>query len=144
MEYYDQIPFCIDGLICNKFEIRGELQEGETDLEIGFSYGVRPGTHHVRCTMSYTISQGNDIRVFLDLTCLFSMPKKAFEERKKGNTFILSADDAQYLATINVGAARGELHARASQYSTAWEKLTLPPVNLLEAITKDVLIELKS
>ena len=144
MEYYEEIPFCVNGLICNKFEIRGELKEGDTDLEIGFSFGVRPSTHQARCTMNYTISQGSDIRVFLDLTCLFSMHRKAFDKRKKGDVFILSADDAQYLATINVGAARGELHARASQHSSSWEKLTLPPVNLLEAITKDVHIDLKS
>lgn len=92
--------------------------------------------------IDYTyVRQGEKI-MSLMVSCIFAIEPQAFGEMIRENRFVIEPFLSQYLATINVGAARGELHARCELNNSPLAKVILPPINLVEALSNDVVIEL--
>ena len=136
------IPFNVDELICNKFEIYGELSPGDTDVRTGFTFGVHIPSHHVRCRIVYQYLQNEKLLLELDFTTSFDVQEEAMQSMVRGDKFVIEPYFAQYLATINVGAARGEIHARSEMAKSSFVDAILPPINLMEAIPDDIEIEI--
>ena len=59
-----------------------------------------------------------------------------------GDQLLLKAEFARYITTINVGAARGEIHARCSLAKSNIARIILPPVNLVEALPNDIVFNI--
>ena len=138
------IPFNVDELVCNKFKIYGELSPGETDVRTGFTFGVHIPSHHVRCRILYQYLQNEKVLLEMDFTTSYDVQPEAMQTMIKGDKFVIEPYFSQYLATINVGAARGEIHARSEMEKSAFENAILPPINLVEALPEDIVIAIDS
>ena len=135
------IPFKIDEIICSKFEILGEVTKGEVELETGFAFSANFQNHHVRSTVLYRLIQGNVCVLEHELICSFDV-REEFNQMIVGDQLLLKAEFARYITTINVGAARGEIHARCSLAKSNIARIILPPVNLVEALPNDIVFNI--
>ncbi len=77
------------------------------------------------------------------LISTFDVKPDAFQTMIDGNKFTLQPFFSQYLSTINVGAARGEIHARCEHAGSELANIILPPVNLVEALHEPIVITLQ-
>ncbi len=136
------IPFKIDEIICSKFDILGEVKKGEVELETGFAFSANFPTHHVRSTVLYRLIQNGACVLEHELICSFDVREKEFRQMIVGNQLLLKAEFARYITTINVGAARGEIHARCSLAKSSIAKVILPPINLIEALPNDIVFNI--
>ena len=136
------IPFKIDEIICSKFEILGEVTKGEVELETGFAFSANFQNHHVRSTVLYRLIQGNVCVLEHELICSFDVREAEFNQMIVGDQLLLKAEFARYITTINVGAARGEIHARCSLAKSNIARIILPPVNLVEALPNDIVFNI--
>ena len=137
------IPFKIDEIICSKFAIFGQVSNGDVDLETSFAFSVNFPIHHIRSIVLYRLLQRGVCVLEHQLICSFEVREKEFNQMIVGNQLILKADFARYVTTINVGAARGEIHARCSQAESNIAKVILPPINLVEALPDDIIFDIK-
>lgn len=138
------IPFRIVGIETSDFFCKKDvvLGNGKVDVTTNFLFAVNKEGKLVKCIIDYTyVYQGEKI-MSLTVSCIFAIEPQAFEEMIHENKFIIEPFLSQYLATINVGAARGELHARCEQNNSPLAKVILPPINLVEALPNDVVIKL--
>ena len=136
------IPFKIDEIICSKFDILGEVTKGEVELETGFAFSANFPTHHVRSTVQYRLIQNEVCVLEHELICSFDVREEEFKQMIVGNQLLLKAEFARYITTINVGAARGEIHARCSIDNSNIAKVILPPINLVEALPNDIVFDI--
>ena len=132
------IPFKIDEIICSKFEIYGQVTKGEVELETGYAFSLNFPTHHVRSTVLYRLIQNGTCVLEHELVCSFEVREKEFKQMIVDKQLILKANFARYITTINVGAARGEIHARCAIAKSNIARVVLPPINLVEALPDDI------
>lgn len=78
----------------------------------------------------------------ITLSTIFAIEPSAFDTMLKDKEFIIEPFFSQYLATINVGAARGEIHARCELANSELTKIVLPPINLVAALPNNVVISI--
>ena len=139
------IPFKVIGLNVEKFdlvEIPAKI-EGNIDVKTNFSFGVNTASQLVRCLIDYTYVYRGEGILNMVLTCVFKIEEEDFDKMLHDNKFVIKPFFSRYLATINVGAARGEIHARCELAKNSLSQIVLPPINLVEAIPEDIVIELK-
>lgn len=136
------IPFKIIEIKTEKFAL-AETPAGfdeNIDVNTNFSFGVNATSQRVRCVMDYTyVYKGKDI-LNMVLSCVFKIEEEAFCSMLQDGKFILEPFFSRYLATINVGAARGEIHARCETQNSPLSKIILPPINLVEALPAPITI----
>lgn len=137
-----RIPYRITNIVCNSFEANSELAKGDINMQCSFAFGVNESQHVVRSVVKYELTQNASRVLFMELACFFDIHPDALAKLKKDNSIVIEAFFARYLATINVGAARGEIHARCELKGLPLANVVLPPINLEEAIPGDVVIEL--
>jgi hypothetical protein len=140
------IPFKIIEINTEKF-VLGETPavfDGNIDVNTNFSFGVNATNQLIRCVMNYTyLYKGKEI-LNMVLSCVFKIEEEAFGNMLQDGKFILEPFFSRYLATINVGAARGEIHARCEIQNSPLSKIILPPINLVEALPAPITIILNS
>ena len=139
------IPFKIIEINTEKFALaETPVVFGENiNVNTNFLFGVNATSQLVRCVMDYTyVYKGKDI-LNMVLSCVFKIEEEAFGSMLQDGKFILEPFFSRYLATINVGAARGEIHARCEAQNSALSKIILPPINLVEALPAPIIITLK-
>ena len=139
------IPFKVIGLNVEKFE-QAECPasfEGNIDVNTNFSFGVNTASQLVRCLIDYTYVYRGEKILNMVYTCVFKIEEEAFAKMLQENKFVIEPFFSRYLATINVGAARGEIHARCEAMKSPLAQIVLPPINLVEALPNDIVIELK-
>lgn len=135
------IPFRIVELLTQNFNLEksATLKEGQNiDVNTQFMFGVSFPLKRVRITGTYTYLSGQNALIKLDVITSFEVEQQAFEGMIKDGVFTLEPEFMQYLATINVGAARGEIHARCELNQSVLASIVLPPINLV-ATLKDKL-----
>lgn len=139
------IPFKVIGLNVEKFELAENPAkiEGNIDVKTIFSFGVNTASQLVRCLIDYTYVYKGDGILNMVYTCVFKIEEEAFGKMLQENKFVIEPFFSRYLATINVGAARGEIHARCEAANNPLSKIVLPPINLVEALPEDIVIELQ-
>ena len=139
------IPFKVIGLNVEKFKLADITAkiEGNIDVKTIFSFGVNTASQVVRCLIDYTYVYKGDGILNMVYTCVFKIEEEAFGKMLQENKFVIEPFFSRYLATINVGAARGEIHARCEAANNPLSKIVLPPINLVEALPEDIVIELK-
>ena len=139
------IPFKVIGLNVEKFELT-EIPakiEGNIDVKTNFSFGVNTASQFVRCLIDYTYVYRGEGILNMVFACVFKIEEEAFAKMMQEDKFVREPFFSRYLATINVGAARGEIHARCEAANNPLSQIVLPPINLVEALPEDIVIELK-
>lgn len=125
-------------MICKQFSASSDKIDGEVVVNSSFTFGVNVSIHHVRCSAIYEYSQNEHSKMRLEMICSFDVEENAFNNMLHGKVFELTASFAQYLATINVGAARGEIHARCENCNSPFANVILPPINLVEILSNNI------
>ena len=136
------IPYRIVEIIVNGFNVQSD-ENLDKNIEINvsteFSYAVNIPAHRVRCISKYIYTQEEKEVLSCDLTCTFEVKEEAFNSFIKDDKLTLDVDWLIYMATIAVGAARGEIHARAEIEKSELSEIILPPINLVEIIKESVI-----
>ena len=136
------IPYRIVEIIVNGFNVQSD-ENLDKNIEINvsteFSYAVNIPAHRVRCISKYIYTQEEKEVLSCDLTCTFEVKEEAFNSFIKDDKLTLDVDWLRYMATIAVGAARGEIHARAEIEKSELSEIILPPINLVEIIKESVI-----
>ena len=138
------IPFKIIEINTEKFVLAETPAVFNENINVNtnFSFGVNATSQLVRCVIEYTyVYKGMDI-LNMVLSCVFKIEEEAFGSMLQDGKFILEPFFSRYLATINVGAARGEIHARCETQNSSLSKIILPPINLVEALSTPITITL--
>ena len=140
----NQIPFRIVGLQVETFQLTGNKPKNDIPVEVrtNYEFGVIPDEHLVMARLIYTYLQEETELLQMTLVSTFDVKPDAFETMLEGNTFTLQPFFSRYLSTINVGAARGEIHARCEQVGSELANIILPPINLVEALPEPIVITL--
>ncbi len=138
-------PFRVVGLQVESFQLTGVKPQEGTSVEVhtGYVFGVNPDEHEVMARLTYTYMQSDKELLKMTLITSFDVKPDAFKAMLNGNTFTLEPFFLQYLSTINVGAARGELHARCEQAGSELANIILPPINLVEALPDPIVITIQ-
>lgn len=141
----NQIPFRIVGLEVETFQLTGNKPKNDIPVEVrtNYGFGVIPDEHLVMARLVYTYLQEETELLQMTLVSTFDVKPDAFQTMFENNTFILQPFFSQYLSTINVGAARGEIHARCEQAGSELANIILPPINLVEALPESITITLQ-
>lgn len=141
----NQIPFRIVGLQVETFQLTGNKPKNYIPVEVrtNYEFGVIPDEHLVMARLVYTYLQEETELLQMTLVSTFDVRPDAFQTMFENNTFILKPFFSQYLSTINVGAARGEIHARCEQVGSELANIILPPINLVEALPEPIVITLQ-
>lgn len=140
------IPFKIVGIETSDFFLKDNvfIKGGEkVDVNTNFMFAVNQEAKLVKCKIDYLYSYLGENILTMALSCIFSIEPQAFGEMVHGNEFVIEPFFSQYLATINVGAARGEIHARCEMKNSQLVNVILPPINLVEALPNNVIIKMK-
>lgn len=136
------IPYRIVEIIVNDFNVQSD-ENLDKNIEINvsteFSYAVNIPAHRVRCFSKYIYTQDEKEVLAFDLTCTFEVREDAFDSFIKDDKLTLDVDWLRYMATIAVGAARGEIHARAEIEKSDLSEVILPPINLVEIIKESAI-----
>lgn len=140
-----QIPFRIVGLQVESFQLTDCKLQKDIPIEVrtGYEFGVIPENHLVMAKLVYTYIQEETELLQMALISTFDVKPDAFQTMIDGNKFTLQPFFSQYLSTINVGAARGEIHARCEHAGSELANIILPPVNLVEALHEPIVITLQ-
>lgn len=138
------IPFRIVGIETSDFFFKKDvvLDGGKVDVTTNFMFAVNKEAKLVKCIIDYTYVRQDEKIMSLTVSCIFAIEPQAFGEMIRDNKFVIEPFLSQYLATINVGTARGELHARCELNNSPLANVILPPINLVEALPNDVVIEI--
>ena len=140
------IPFRIVDIKVDKFSITSSqfLPEERVEVRTGYEFGVNVEKHIVQSRVVYNYLQNDNNLLNLVLTCSFDVKPEEFNILLHDETFVIEPFFSQYLATINVGAARGEIHARCELMGSPLVNVILPPINLTAARNKPIEIKLNS
>lgn len=138
------IPFRVIEVICSDFKLGEDVGENDVMVETEFSFSVNVSAHRVRSIAHYQYIQNEKVSMALELICTFEVQEDAFNDMIHDDVFTLTANFAQYLTTINVGAARGEIHARCEAKQSKCAKIILPPINLVKILPENVKIDIST
>ena len=141
----NQIPFRIVGLQVESFRLPDVKMQKGTSIEVrtNYEFGVNPNEHLVIARLTYTYVQSETELLQMTLVSTFDVKPNAFQTMLQDKTFTIEPYFSQYISTINVGAARGEIHARCEQVGSELANIILPPVNLVEALPDPIVITMQ-
>lgn len=139
-----QIPFRIVALEVESFKLTTNklLQEMPVEVRTSYRFGVNIESHVIAACVTYQYLQGDAELLEMVLTSSFDVKQQEFNEMIEDDKLTLEPYFSQYLATINVGAARGEIHARCEQEKSELANIILPPINLVEALPNPIVIDI--
>ena len=137
-----EIPYRIEQIVTSKFEQHPDLLEIGPEIQIstGYNFAVNSIEHRVRCDSEYIYTQNANQLLYLKLVCIFDVEPDAFAALINNKIITIPVEFLRYMATICVGTARGDIHARTE--STPLNNYVLPPVNLVEAITDPLVLKI--
>ncbi len=90
----------------------------------------------IRCNTKITYTQEERLLLVIEVSCYFDIEnnagKQIVEEKRIDVGFL------RYLATITIGTIRGIIHAKTE--STSLNPIVLPPINLMDVIKNDFVL----
>lgn len=137
-----EIPYRIVQIVTSKFEQHPDLLEIGSDIQIGsgYNFAINPIEHRIRCESEYLFTQAANSLLNLKLVCTFEVEEPAFEALITDKVITVPVEFLRYMATICVGTARGDIHARTE--GSILSNYVLPPINLVEIIKDPLVIKL--
>lgn len=112
-------------------------KQKDVNIHVGVSFNVTNPLHLIKCIFHVDYSQGERPLMKTVVECVFEIAKEAAEEIKK--TGKIKVEFLRYVGTITVGTARGVIAAKTE--NTEINHLVLPPVNLVEHLKEDLVLE---
>ena len=112
------------------------------DLSLGFamSFGVAPSIHEVCTTVRVDISHAESPLLILELSCFFEIREEDWNKFKQDNKVTIPKGLLAHFGVHTIGTARGILHCKTE--GTQLNAFILPPINVSERITEDIIIEI--
>lgn len=133
------IPFRIRQIKTQQFAMFPEkLTNGEhVTVQSEFGFSLSDDLSSVRCISKFTYTQNEILLLTTEVHCFFEVNDVGKNEiLDKGR---LEVDFLRYLATIVTGTIRGIIHTKTE--NTVLNPIVLPPINLVEAIKEDMIID---
>lgn len=129
------LKYKIERIKTNEFTLGEECELNNLNFSLSFQFKVNIDERLVACISRYEYL-ANDVKVmYLDLECYFKIEKENFKSLIKGDILTINKDFLQYMATIAIGVARGEIHARCELAGSSLQEIVIPPINLTKIIT---------
>lgn len=136
------LSYKIAGINVIKFSCEKDFNlEKPVNISTGFQFKLNKQDKLIACIGEYKYSQDETPVMALTLECIYMIESSSFDSLRQEDKYVVSADILQYLATISVGTARGEIHARTEASGSALRTVVLPPINLTKIITNDSLFD---
>lgn len=109
-------------------------------VETSFQFATSADTSVVKCVTFIHYLQNENVLLLLENATYFSIaPEGIAAIRKEGR---IPVDFLRYMATIAVGTVRGIIHAKTE--GLVFNAIVLPPINLVEIIKNDLVVEAES
>lgn len=125
----------IEKIVKTKFYLIETDKIDKLQFSLSFQFKVNVEDEIICCVSKYTYKDSQAIVMELELECYFKTKDGYFNSQVQGSVLKIDTDVLQYLATIAVGTARGEIHARCEAKGSVLQDMVLPPVNITEIIT---------
>ncbi|MDE6825153.1 MAG: hypothetical protein K2J18_00145 [Paramuribaculum sp.] len=129
------LNYKIDKIVTGRFNLKDTDRTDRLRFSLSFQFKVSVDESVICCISEYNYRDDNETVMDLSLECYFSILDNGLKSLIKDNVLTIDTDTLQYLATIAVGTARGEIHARCEMAGSALRETVLPPVNLTKIIT---------
>jgi hypothetical protein len=133
------LHYKISKIETKQFAVFADNLNVNSDVEIGTSFGfnVRNDCEQIRCISKFEYLQEDKLIMLLEIVTYFDIAPDGAERIKEQKS--IAVEFLRYMATIVVGTARGIIHSKTE--NTIINSIILPPVNLVEAITEDFVLE---
>ena len=124
-----KIPYRINQIRTVQFVIFPEKYDNKNDINVhtNVSFAVKNDLSDVRCIMEVSYAQADELLLKTQVQCNFGIAPEGINEI-----------NLRYIATIVTGTIRGIIHDKTE--GTVLNGIILPPINLLELIKDDYLI----
>ena len=129
------LNYKIDKIVTERFNLKDPDRTDRLRFSLSFQFKVSVDESVICCISEYKYRDDKEIVMDLSLECYFRILDKGLNSLIKDNVLTIDTETLQYLATIAVGAARGEIHARCEIAGSILKDSVLPPVNLTKIIT---------
>lgn len=139
----DYIKYRIASLDVRNFACSKESPVGEISISTSFDFRLNVQNHSIKCVGIFEYLNANEKVLTLQMDCLFDIEPDAFDKLCQNDKIVVKRDFLQYMATICVGAARGEIHARCEAKDSALQSFVLPQINLVKVIETDAIYQMK-
>ncbi|MDE6536932.1 MAG: hypothetical protein K2M13_02695 [Muribaculaceae bacterium] len=128
------LKYRIDKIVTKEFKVRQVNSNEKLHFSLSLQFKVNVEEKVLCCISHYEYRSESEIKMQLDLECYFQIESKYFTSLIKDNSLVIKTEILQYLATIAVGTARGEIHARSAIAESPLQNTVLPPVDLTNII----------
>lgn len=128
------LRYKIDKIFTKGFDVRFTDNLDKLHFSLSFQFKVSVEEKVVCCISRYEYISEEVAVMQLDLECYFQIEPQYFTSLIKDDVLIIKTEILQYLATIAVGTARGEIHARCECAESRLQDIVLPPVDLTKII----------
>lgn len=144
MSEIKSIPFKIIAVNVTDFKYtERKFDLTQLHLKMSFGFAVSRSGRTIKCTCDLVYEYNGIDIVHINLNCEFEIEKTAFNKMLDSKeAIIIKKDFLQYIATITVGTARGEIHGRLDMNGSELKKLILPPINLTKILSEDLTMPL--
>ena len=133
------IPYKIARLETRQFAIFPDRFDNQEDVGVNSAYefSVSVDETAIRCRSTFHYFQGEEVLMILEMNTHFAIaPEGIADILKKGS---VPVEFLRYMGTIVVGTARGVIHTKTE--GTVLNAVVLPPINLVEIITEDLVLK---
>lgn len=133
------IPYKIARIETRQFAFFPDLLKNTEGAGVSstFDFSMSADLSTSRCHSTFHYLQGDNTLLILEMNTYFLIAPEGIEEIKKNGS--VPVDFLRYMGTIAVGTARGIVHAKTE--GTVLNAIVLPPINLVEAIKEDLVVE---
>lgn len=128
------LKYKIDRIVTKDFWVTNVTELNKLKLSLSFQFKVSSDDKIICCISHYEYERETERLMHLDLECYFQIDHDYFSSLIEDEVLTIKPDILQYLATIAVGAARGEIHARCDLAGSILKDTVLPPVDLTKII----------
>lgn len=123
--------------------IEESFKDGErVNLSTSINFGIDKENHILGTTIKFKFDQNETPFLIVAATCAFQIEEKAWESLldEESVNLIVPEGFASHMAVLTTGTIRGILHEKTND--TEYNHFIVPPINLTELITEDVVLKL--
>ncbi len=128
------LKYKINKIVSKGFEVKNTDRLDNINFSMAFQFKVNVEEEVVCCISNYEYKREEEKIMLFNLECYFQIESQYFTSLIKDKVLTIKTDILQYLATIAVGTARGEIHARCERDGSALQGIVLPQVDLTKII----------
>lgn len=133
------IPYRIDRIETSQFAIfPDKMVNGEkVSVEVNLDFSLGEKFSPLKNTVNVKYIQNDSLLMIIEVICDYAISDEGIQSIQKEGK--IPVDFLRYVGSFSVGIVRGIIHARTE--GTILSSVILPPVNLDNAIDKDIVIK---